>query len=299
MTKTNFLFLSFFLLLLVISPLLSNLHYWNQNLLAFSFILLLGIPHGAMDNILFLEKSKIHPFLFYTYYLGMIILNALLWFYLPAIAFIVFLLMSSYHFGQAQFSSDLERGRLSSIMYFVWGASVIISFTFFNAEELRTFILSGELTSDIGFLVKSGLINPLFYILNGFTLALLIGFSLFKKISLEKFLIELIVLGSIYVTAYLSNFLIGFALFFIVIHSFKVFQSEFNHFYNKINRQTLIKFIKKLLPLSILSVFGTLLIFGGIHFNVIDLSYPLVLLILISSITLPHVFVMEKFYQNN
>ncbi|MDP5121383.1 MAG: Brp/Blh family beta-carotene 15,15'-dioxygenase, partial [Spirosomaceae bacterium] len=92
--------------------------------------------------------------------------------------------------------------------------------------------------------------------------------------------------------------LLGFTLYFVFLHSLKSLEDEFTFLKNSQQLQVW-GFIKKLLPNTTISIAATTLIFLGIYFEYIDLSYGFVLFVLISSITFPHAFVMEKFYEPN
>jgi Brp/Blh family beta-carotene 15,15'-monooxygenase len=299
MTKIHFAFILIFLFLLAAYPLLGQVTELTQSVVAMGIILLFGVPHGAIDNILFLEKSTMSPLRFYAWYLGAIGINVIAWFLFPVLSFGVFLIISAYHFGQSQFVHTLKAPwRFANALYFFWGVAVILSFIYFNVEALKGLtqsipdlhVFEGLLNSQwiLGLIIGSNVICLLF----------LVNALSRKVLTLNEFALEVYLLGLIYLLAYLTNFLIGFTVFFTIIHSFKVFQSEYNHFYPNANRLQLIPFVIKLLPLSLLSFLGAGLLFGMIHLGIAPLSYPFAILLSISSITLPHVFVMERFYAN-
>jgi Brp/Blh family beta-carotene 15,15'-monooxygenase len=279
-------------------PVLSQLPSISQNIIALGAILVFGIPHGAIDNILFLQKSKASPARFYFFYLAAIALNVLLWFIFPILSMIVFLAISSYHFGQSQFESTVKlKMNLHFLFYFAWGLSVIMGFVYFNLDELANVIYQENDLAVFAVLVQPKVILGIYLGSLAISLAFLVGAVVRKVITKESFFIEMLVLVLVFAASYLFNFLIGFALFFVTIHSFKVMRSEFYHFYKKVDYNTLSKFVKKLMPLTLLSLMGIAMLMGMIYLGYINLSYALALQITISSITLPHVFVMERFYQ--
>jgi len=299
MTKVHFAFILVFLLLLAAYPLLGQVSDFTQSIVAMGIILLFGVPHGAIDNHLFLEKSNMPPVRFYILYLGAIAINVLGWFMFPVFSFGVFLAISAYHFGQSQFVHTLKAPwRFANVLYFFWGNAVILSFVYFNVEALKGLTQSIPDLHVFETLLNAQWVLGLFLASNLICLMLLL-YALSKKlISINAFALEVYLLGLIYLLAYLTNFLIGFTVFFTIIHSFKVFQSEYNHFYPNSERIQLIPFVRKLLPLSLISFLGAGFLFGMIHLGVAPLSYPFAILLSISSITLPHVFVMERFYAN-
>ena len=54
-----------------------------QNQLVFSTVLILafGVPHGSIDNLLYLTKHKISSFTFYFFYLSIMMAYAVSWFF--------------------------------------------------------------------------------------------------------------------------------------------------------------------------------------------------------------------------
>jgi Brp/Blh family beta-carotene 15,15'-monooxygenase len=270
----------------------------TQNIVSILGILLLGIPHGAIDNLLYLEKSTMSPFRFYLCYLGFLGINVIGWLLFPVVFFILFLALSAYHFGQSQFSDHFRGDKLLSVLtYFSWGLSVILAFAFFNFRELTGIIdQEADLDSFKVLLNVAGLLKLFLGITIVWILAMVTA-VIKKTISLTYLASEFLILGFLFLVAWSFSFLPGFALFFIVIHSLKVMQSEFNHFFKQSSFKNLLQFIYTLLPLTLVSLVGLTVIVFMIHKGFIHLSIPFLMLIAISSITLPHVFVMEKFYR--
>lgn len=68
-------------------------------------ILLTGMPHGAIDHIIADELHTLGKYgskiRFYLTYLGLMVFYTLMWVYLPLLSFILFMLITLYHFGQA------------------------------------------------------------------------------------------------------------------------------------------------------------------------------------------------------
>jgi hypothetical protein len=97
--------------------------------------------------------------------------------------------------------------------------------------------------------------------------------------------------------AYLYHFVFGFAIFFILLHAVPVLLEEYSEFYTKFKWSSLFKFVKMLSPFTLLSLFGVFFLFGLKEWGYLDFSYLFLILIAGSSITLPHVWVMKKFYR--
>lgn len=297
MTKVNLFFWILLLLLLSVAPVLDNLAEGTVEIAALAAILVLGVPHGAIDNVLFLERSRVTTLQFYVWYLGAIALNVVAWFVFPLLSFFFFLVISAYHFGQAQLSASFpNKTFFSSVLFTSWGTTVLAAFIYFNSTELITLMGAEADTQVFTTLVSPSSSLYLLLISTSLTLGLLVTSVLRGALRWEMLIGELWILGCIFLAAELFSFLVGFGLFFVAIHAFKVMETEFNHFYTSLSWRSVWRFIRKLAPLSLLSFFGITSLILLVHFSWINLSYRLLMLITISSITLPHAFVMERFY---
>jgi Brp/Blh family beta-carotene 15,15'-monooxygenase len=104
------------------------------NIISLGLILLLGIPHGAIDNILFLENNNTRPLYFYAAYLTAIAMNGVIWFIAPVLSMLGFLLLSAYHFGQSQLGQYRLHQRIAApLIQLSWGLTVILTFVFLIA----------------------------------------------------------------------------------------------------------------------------------------------------------------------
>lgn len=294
-----FMVISFYILLFANILILLMDTFFNsivsdyELLISTVLILSIGIPHGAIDHILFLNKTDKNKYFFYGFYLFLIALYILVWIIFPLISLSFFLILSAYHFGQSQFHKKNELTvSQKKIISFFWGTAVISFFVIVNIEEIKSILLS---YSD--FAIFLDLFNlPFFWVIFTFSFLFLGLFGFFNK---EKFQYknEIIYLALIFATFSLQSIYIGFSLFFVFNHSLEVLRSEYV-FLDRINRNfNVLQFMVKLLPFTGLSVFGVLFFYYLSTIQFLELSLPLLLLISISSLTLPHSIVMELFYR--
>jgi hypothetical protein len=117
-----------------------------------------------------------------------------------------------------------------------------------------------------------------------------------ERINIERFFSEIFLLFLIHITFYLFPFIIGFTLYFVALHSLKVMNDEFIFLKNENQQFKLLDFIRLLAPYSMLSIFFTTILLLLSYHNIIDYSVPLLSLMIISVITLPHAIVMNIFY---
>lgn len=298
MRQVLFIFLALFLLLLSVFSGGIKLPIDTQFQLSLFFLLVLGVPHGAIDNIIFIAEKKVSAVKFYSIYLGIIAFNIILWFFLPVLAILLFLLTSAYHFGQSQITHYIKTESIQSrALYCFWGIAILSGLITFNADEIALLV---QANPDLEVFYQADLTywtNLICWI--SLTIFVLIWtIALFqKKIRIKVFALEIIVLALILFSFYLFPLLIGFTLYFAVLHSYKVLREEYDYMKSKAFVKRFIDFLKAVFPYTALSMFGMLAFIALIEFEVIDMSYGYILLILVSSITLPHAFVMDEFYK--
>lgn len=297
MNKIGFFFVASFLLLLPLVLSNGEMSASNQLALCVPFILLLGIPHGAIDNRLFLRDKKIKNAHFIALYVAVIFLNIGLWLLFPLLAYGLFLIISAYHFGQSQFAQYFKKPRfLHHTMAMSWGICVLSGLIFFNMSEVHDIMSIDENFNAFNVLHQKTITQIVFGLSSGLTLLILFFFLFSKKISLNTVLKETFILFLILFSFKVLPFLIGFTLYFVILHSIKVLQEEFTFLMLKKEIYSWKHFIALLAPLTILSLLGIAFVFISCHFEIISLSYGYCLMMIISSITLPHVFVMDRFY---
>ena len=83
MNKLLFIYIIFCYLLASIFTLQNSISIENQLIGCLSLIILFGIPHGAIDNVLSLSESNLSNRSFYSLYLLSMIFYAVLWFIFP------------------------------------------------------------------------------------------------------------------------------------------------------------------------------------------------------------------------
>lgn len=95
-------YLLVFALFLYIIELVFNFEASTQISFLIFVLILFGVPHGALDLYIdqHLNKTKSNQKKFLLKYLANIFLYALVWYFFPIAALIIFILITSYHFGE-------------------------------------------------------------------------------------------------------------------------------------------------------------------------------------------------------
>ena len=261
----------------------------SYSILLFLIIMLsIGIPHGSVDHIIAFINPEARRFksklIFYIVYLSLILINIILWIISPFLGLLIFLLISCYHFGETQVlgynSTD------NKMLNFVIGANILLSLFLNNIIELQEILY---ILPEFSNLDLSNFESVFFLLISVAVLMLSVtNFNIKRKVPLYA---EITIL---YMVFYHTDLLTSFALYFGFCHSLPMLMLEFKEF----KSDNFIKFYLKTLPFTILSlVFGFLLY----HFNndlLTSDNLILFVFIIISSLTLPHVFIMKDFVKD-
>lgn len=299
MNKFSFIYLVFVYLLGSIYTLQSNITIEHQIIGSFLLIALIGIPHGAIDNVILQSEYKITKFKFYSLYLLSIFLYSLMWIILPFYAFILFLIISAYHFGESQLINHLTKIKHKKLIFLLWGVSLISTLFYYNQLELSNLFYSNSDTKNLIYIFNSNIIKYIFFASNSIIIGFLVYLSLYRNVSKNEMNQELFQIFLIHITFYLFPIIISFTLYFVFLHSLKALTQEFKYLNQKVEKTSIIKFIKILFPHSFISLLFVSFLIILSQKNFIVVSELLLLIISISVITLPHAIVMTKFYENN
>ena len=298
MNKFSFLYLVFIYLLFAVYTYFGDINFEYQIIGCFLLIILFGIPHGAIDHIVYKTQNNISNIKFYTFYLSLIVLYTVFWFIFPKWCLILFLLLSAYHFGESQFSEFNFNSLFKKLSSIFCGMIVISSLIYYNQSELIKLSNMYSDTKVFESVFNSSIIEVSFYTSIILFLLLLLYEFVFNNNNIDDLFTILFEMILIHVTFYLFSVLIGFTLYFIFLHSLKVLKQEFQFLKKNTGDLTIKRFIIMLLPFTALSIFFLLVFYIGIVTGLLKISTFLFLIVGISVITLPHVFIMANFYNN-
>lgn len=297
MNKISLIFIFVAFLLLPLEAIEYNFISQIELVLCSLLIGTFGIAHGAIDNHLYGVTGKKEDRLFIIVYIFTGLLFGFLWYFSFDTAFILFLLISAYHFGQSQFIDVTNKvNLLDRICYTLWGITLLSAFVYLNEKEL----LIAESQDYLSFSTFSWMIHlaPYLLVTSGSILIILLAYFIkLHKISVERGLSELYQLFIIGVVFMVASPLLGFTLYFVILHSIRVMTHEYQFFSSKNSPFSLLKFSKLLFPFTMLSIVGLLIFLAVVTYFQLAISLPLVVLVFISCLTLPHALVMDFFYQ--
>ena len=285
----------FFNFCILVSPIHQQLNY-TLIILCLFLILIVGISHGALDNIkgerlfkLFGLKSNI---LFYFSYIFISLIIIFTWLIFPNLILLIFLIFASYHFGKEDtVFKPKNRFPLNEILFFFKGSSVIIAPLLFQKES------TNEIFAILNFYVfESSFFNDFLLVV-----FLLLSFISNIYLSLEKSIeLKNVMLLDFFSIIILNLFLtpvLAFTIYFCFLHSVR-------HSFTLINemdssfKKGLKKFIMKALPLTLVTgiIFLISIYFLNNLYKIDEAIYK-VIFIGLASLTFPHIlleYLLEK-----
>ena len=232
-------------------------------------ILTIGITHGSLDHIKGKKLLNIlninNMFIFYITYVSIGVSLILTWLNFPAITLLLFLIVASYHFGKedTDFLID-DNSNLRKLLFFLKGLLVVVAPLNFHFEETIDifkilFLESEKFYYFLGLIEKLKII-PIIFILSVFASVYLFAKN-FKYANISIFLDFF----SILILNYYLSPLLAFTFYFCFLHSIRHSISLIFEIDNKNIKNGLILFLKKVLPLTILTIIIYLI--GLFHLN--------------------------------
>ena len=277
--------------------LLSGMEYLREGnflLISLFLILTIGISHGSLDHIKGKKLIKFFGFksmsIFYLSYLLIGAVTILIWLIFPKSLLFLFLIIAAYHFGKED-SEFINQKKNFELIYFLKGSLIITSPLFFHKEETLVIF------ETLNFNVSNNLIisDEILFIL--ILLSLLSGIILSFKKNIEVKSLLLMDYLSIIILNYFLNPIIAFTIYFCFLHSIRHSISLIREI-NKNLTKGLPIFIKKALPLTILTIFGYVISISILNnYNEFNETIYRVIFIGLASLTFPHIlleYLIEK-----
>ena len=277
---------------------LSSIDYLRSNsfiLICFFLILILGVSHGALDNIKGRKLIKILKIknisYFYLVYILIGLGIILLWILFPQSLMLLFLIIASYHFGKEDSEFISKNQKQSFLLKTFKGSIIIVSPLLFNQNKTLEIFNSINFDLSNTLLVKNEFLVIL--LLLSFISNLILSFN---KNYDEKSVLLMDFFSIITLNIFL-NPLLAFTIYFCFLHSFRhsiklIFEL------NKNFKKGIFLFIKKALPLTFITgiIFIVVLNFLNYEFKLNE-SVNMVIFIGLASLTFPHIlleYLIEK-----
>ena len=296
MEKINFKHsIIFFNFCILISPFYIILNF-EPIIFCLFLILILGISHGALDNIKGKKVLKLIGFNSITYfYLAYILISLLIivfWLLFPNTVLFLFLIVAAYHFGKEDTVFSFKKNFfISEFLFFLKGSAVIIAPLLLQRQE------TNEIFRILNFSVFESQVFSDQLLITILCLSFLSSLYIsYKKNANLKGIMIMDFLSLIILNLFLTP-IIAFTLYFCFLHSTRhsitlIFELD------KSFKSGLKKFIRKAIPLTFVS--GVIFLFAIYFLNYIytlDEAVYKVIFIGLASLTFPHIlleYLLEK-----
>lgn len=260
-----------------------------EDYIGYVLVISIGILHGANDLLILSirQKVKILDKKNLLTYLGIVFICFLLFYIQPFFSICLFILISSYHFGEEHFSRNISvNWWFDTFFYTAYGLllfAILFTFALDNVKEIMVeltgnYFNNNEVTIT---LITSGV---LFLLLNVFLI-------IKNKINLSNFLKELFYLALIAVVFNTSSLILGFAIYFILWHSIPSILGQIEFISGDFTKKNIIFYLKKGAIFWGFSILGLLLLY--VIFIDVKILNSLIFMILFA-VTAPHIWVMSK-----
>ena len=238
----------------------------------FFLIILVGLPHGSFDFFVIKKNYASQSFFYLFLYFIIFLISFILWVNFPAPVFILFLLLSIYHFG-----GDWTKQKIFQRV--LYGTYIITLPYYFSYSEVNEIFQNLSTVDQI---------IPRDFLLGIFIFCFFYLFLSNK--SNYNYLIEIITL---LILASFCDPLIYFVLYFCFFHSTK----HFAHLYDLFEEKQFKKNILFTIPVTLLTllIMFFLMFFSNVEFtNTNMINYMFIFLF---SLTVPHNILVEKVFK--
>ena len=257
--------------------------------LGFILIFTFGMVHGSNDIMIVDKLSKKTNSTFFkilSTYLIVVSAAILIFYFIPVLALVLFILFSAYHFGEQHWEDVLSNLSLplQKIFFFCYGLLILYLVFLFNVEAVIEIIY--EITSlELNDIYASEVTQILFVIL-----FLITGKAVYKKqIAIKSVLRELFSLLVFAIIFNSSSLIWGFTIYFIFWHSIPSLLDQIRFIYGDLKKSSVLKYIKAALPYWLVSLVGIAVLFlifkDEKHFHSLFFAF-------IAAVTFPHAIVM-------
>ncbi len=263
-----------------------------EDSIAYSIVLSIGIIHGANDlSILKKQEKNRRRFIKHVIgYLALILLCILSYLVYPFLSILLFIILSSFHFGEQHLSQKVTGLKsYKTLVYILYGMLIFSMLFIVNTQQIDLILenLTGT-TIPVQWIEITLLVS-------GISIGLLFSYHYFikkeYKLHLWKEIFYLLLLFLVFKT---SSLILGFAVYFVLWHSIPSILDQTKYLTGAPSKKTIIRYVKKALIYWGLSIAG---LFAAYYF--VDAHYfNSIVFLTLFAVTAPHVWIMYRMNRN-
>lgn len=274
----------------------SFLNIQHEIVLGFLLILSFGILHGSND-IYLISKVKSSRTASYVrvlvFYILFVLIGLILFYFLPLLALAIFIISSAYHFGEQHWEIDnLKATKFWKQSFYTLYGTFLLSLLF----KLNSVEVIAVITAISGYTLSSSVIIYAFYINLFFLLLVTIYFIVKDENFRKQILVELLYTLVLFIIFKNSSLIWGFAIYFVLWHSLPSLYDQIEFLYKKVDKNSILKYIRKALPYWLISVLGIIGLY--FFFRDLDIFYALFFSFL-AAVTFPHSIAITRMFKKN
>lgn len=267
-----------------------------QIIIGFLLIFSFGILHGANDLVLIENinrRKQAFPFLkIVAYYILVVLVGAFLFYVIPWLALLLFLIISAYHFGEQQWQNlkPLVSKWLSVLFQFFYGAIILFLLFAFHLKEVQKIVFQIiKISIDAHYIITVLKIIVGFLILSG-------AYLYWKfQIARKQLLSEALYLLLFIIIFKSSSLIWGFALYFVLWHSIPSIIDQIKFLHGTYSFPLFIDYCRSALLYWVISILGISVLYFVFNqeqlFNALFFSF-------LAAITFPHALVITKMFSD-
>jgi len=284
-----------------LSILLSFLGLWltsyikneTQFIVGFILILSFGIVHGANDLLLIKKIYKEETNSYWktlVNYLIVIFTAILLFSFIPWLAMLLFIIVSSYHFGEQHWENkNIYHNKISNTLFqTIYGLFILLLLFEFHEKEVIK-IMQGITGIDFTF------INILLLLkIIGFLLIAMFCYNYFTNKEFRKILaLEILYLVVLTIIFKVGDLIWAFAIYFIFWHSIPSLIDQIKFLFGEVSISNFKTYCKSAFLYWLISIVGiNVLYFFLKEYKIFDSIF----FSFLAAITFPHVIVIERMF---
>lgn len=263
-------------------------------IISFFLIFSFGIIHGANDITILesssKEKNKRNPLQILAKYIFIVIIGVLFFFLIPSTALLLFIIVSSYHFGEQHFHYlKNQESKIFILFRIAYGLTILSLLFIFHVDEVSR-IIENITSLSTGSILYEYVLGSSLLVLILSTLYMVKTDTSFRKVLVEE-VFNLLVLALIFKV---SPLLFGFSIYFIFWHSIPSMYDQIKYIYGDMTLKNMLLYFKNGALYWIISLMGI----GGLSYFLIDTYlFEALLFSFIAAITFPHVWVMIRLFK--
>ena len=261
--------------------------------IAYIMILTVGILHGSNDIMLvnhsLRSNSNISSFSIFVIYVTLVASVAILFYFVPFVALCLFVIFSSYHFGEQHFISKTKT--TNSLLYFYYISYGMLIFSMiFSSNPDEVIVIVNEITNVF---INREFINTILYT-SLITTTLMSIVIHFKRLITFNFFEEIILIILLFIIFNIASLIAGFAIYFIIWHSIPSLRDQIVELHSDFNKNTILLYLKNSTLYWIISIISLFILYYVVNDDKLFIS---LFFSFLSAITFPHVLVMFNLFR--